>query len=512
MLNGRLFLPTPAWTRALFAPVLIFVAAGIDRNYQTDFWHHLARGDAMAERGEIVNHDLFTCTVPGKEFQDTNWLSQLLYHCLFGAGGLPLVQLVNALVLAAMMAVLVGLCWQRSRSLTLAAGLGAFSFLGLWQLLLIRPQTFSFLLFVLLLAVLEGAAKRRWLLAAAPCLLALWTNLHGGFPVGLLVIACYLAAAGAEAWWSGTRPWRDRHTRTLALTLAVSVLATFLNPYGVRVYQYVSLTSTVASVRRIDEWLPPGLNLFVGKVWVLSVVGLVVLLALPGRRPRASELALMLCFLPLACGSVRMVAWWLFIAAPIAAAQLEAIIPPRHLVESDQHQPSLGTGLLFALFVIAAVLSLPWLERYNPAVSLLNPRYRTEADLEVVAQELRARKPGGRVFSRFEWGEYLGWALAPEGAVFMDGRIEIYPDRVWHDYAAVTRGRADWQEILDGYGVDCLVLDSGRGYHADLLPLVERSGAWERTVTSGRAVLFLRRGPGQATAGADPSRVLPLRQ
>ena len=57
----------------------------------------------------------------------------------------------------------------------------------------------------------------------------------------------------------------------------------------------------------------------------------------------------------------------------------------------------------------------------------------------------------------------------------------------------MTRGRADWQQVLDGYGVDCLLLDTAGGYHADLLPQVQRSPDWERAFESGRVVVFLRR-------------------
>lgn len=488
-------LPTAAWTRALFAPVLMFVATGVDRNYQTDFWHHLARGRAIAQSGAMVDHDLFTYTVPpDQSFQDANWLAQLSYHHLYAAGGLPLVQFANSLLLTAMTGLLVWLCWRASRSLTLAAGLAAFAFIGLWQLLLIRPQTYSMLLFVALYAVLEVSERRRALLALAPLILALWVNLHGGFPIGLVLVGCYLLAAAWEAWRAhGRSLWHDGRLRVLALCLAACVLATLLNPYGWRVYEYVFHTSGVAAARRIDEWVPPGLGLLVSKVWVLSVLGLIVLLALPGRRPRAGEICLVLGFLPLACGSVRMVAWWLLVCAPIAAARLAAVLPPRALAEDDSRRATAGTGLIFALFVAASVLSLPWLERYNPVLTAPGRTPRPEAELQAVAERLRERRPAGRIFSRFEWGEYLGWSLAPDYKVFMDGRIEIYSDRVWDEYTAVTRGRADWQQILDGYQVDCLLLDTAGGYHADLLPLVERSPRWERAFASGRVVAFVRR-------------------
>jgi hypothetical protein len=488
-------LPTAAWTRALFAPVLMFVATSVDRNYQTDFWHHLARGRAIAAGGAMVDHDLFTYTVPPEQsFQDVNWLAQLSYHGLYAAGGLPLVQLANSLLLTAMTAVLVWMCWRTSRSLTLAAGLAAFTFLGLWQLLLIRPQTYSMLLFVVLYAVLELSQKRRRLLALAPLILALWTNLHGGFPVGLLLVGCYLAAAAWEAGRThGRSLWRDPRLRQVALCLASCALATLLNPYGWRVYDYVAHTSGVAAARRIDEWVPPGLNLLVSKVWVVSVLGLIVLFALPGRRPTATEICLVLCFLPLACGSVRMVAWWLLVCAPIAGAQLAAALPPNALPEEDSRRATAGTGLACALYAVTCVFSLPWLERYNPVLTALHRGDRPEGELQAVVERLRERRPGGRIFSRFEWGEYLGWSLAPDYKVFMDGRIEIFSDRVWDQYSAVTRGRGDWQQILDGYRVDCLLLDTAGGYHADLLPQVERAPEWERAFESGRMAVFLRR-------------------
>jgi hypothetical protein len=115
------------------------------------------------------------------------------------------------------------------------------------------------------------------------------------------------------------------------------------------------------------------------------------------------------------------------------------------------------------------------------------------AEDEVVAERLRDQDNGKRIFSRFEWGEYLGWALSPRSKVFMDGRIEIFPDEVWADFEAVTRGRGDWEAILELYDVDCLLVDRS-GFHADLLPQVERAPEkWERVCDAGDAVLFVRR-------------------
>jgi hypothetical protein len=264
-------------------------------------------------------------------------------------------------------------------------------------------------------------------------------------------------------------------------------LATFLNPYGWKVYQYVGTTSATATGRRIDEWLPPSLDLLIGKMWVVSLLLTLVAFALPKRRPAGRDVVLLAVFLPLACGSARMIVWWLLVLAPVLATQLAAQLPRR---EATPARPSWAAAATFAALLAVAALGTPGLAAYNP---LRRPAPRLESELEAVAEQVAAHPGSGRVFCRFEWGEYLGWALSPRGTVFMDGRIEIYPDDVWAAYAAVTSGRANWEAILDSYGVDLLVLDAA--YHAGtgLLPQVERSVGWQRLCQTPHAVLFVRK-------------------
>jgi hypothetical protein len=505
----RTLLPSAAWTRAIIIPALVFIATAIDRNYQTDFWHHLARGQAIAAEGMLLNHDRFTYTVADQPFQDANWLTQLFYHYTYQCGGLPLVQTVNSLVLALMIGLVVWQCQRATGSLLVADMVGALVFFGIWQTLIIRPQTFSLLLFMLLSLVLSYAAERPRLLLCAPPIMALWANMHGGFPIGLVLIGAHALGAFIDAGWRrGRGALRDSLTWSLALCLTASVLATLVNPYGWRVYQYVGVTSTAAANRRIDEWLPPSLNLLAGKLFIASILLVLILLALPGRRPTVRQMCLLVCFLPLAFGSVRMVVWWWLVAAPIVAELLVDRLPAHWLAE-DPEPPSLSTAAWFAAICLACVLSLPWLENYNPAVSKLRGTHRVEYDLEALAQRLEREPRSERIFSRFEWSEYLGWRLQPTHKIFMDGRIEIFPDAVWAQYDAVTRGRADWEQILDQYGVNCLLVDTA-GYHAGLLPQVERSSEWHKAAEAGDAVLYVRHralsGSPQASAAAPAER------
>jgi hypothetical protein len=487
---------TDRCTRLLLVPAVVFIATAMDRNYQTDLWHHLARGRIIVNERRLLNEDRFTFTVHGQTLQDVNWGWQVLFFRLHELGGLPLVQTVNSALLALMMFLLVVLAWRRSDSVSVSVAVCIVVFFGLWQLFIIRPQTISLLLFVLLLGILEEATRRRWLLLFPPVVMAIWVNVHGGFPIGLALIGCYVVASLLERLWP-----RDLITTSLAgkrrvylwfVCLLFCVTSTLANPYGWRVYEYVSLTSSRASGRPIDEWLPPSLELLTGKIWALSLLLLLSGFAFSRRRPNWREICSLLCFLPLACGSVRMVAWWLLICSPVLAARLAEMLPRLRQFDTMDDRPSLGNAVACSSIVLATVLSLPWLEAFNPALARPGRAHRTEYDLHALADHLRDEAKAERIFTRFDWGEYLGWSLAPHSTVFMDGRIEIIPDEVWLHYTAVTRGRADWEEILDHYGVDCLVLDVS-GYHHDLLPQLERSANWRQVEQQGNAIRFVRR-------------------
>jgi len=500
----RRLVPTGSWVLALIAPLLVFVATGLQRSYQTDFWHHLARGRVIVTQGDILNHDIFTYTVPGQGFQDANWLTQVIYYGLFSAGGLPLVQFVNSLTLAVVLGILVWFCWRVSGSVRLAALLGGFTFFGIWQVLVIRPQTFSLLLFIILYGVLDASARRPWLLVVPPIILGLWANMHGGFPIGFLPIGCFLLAAAWEAWRAkGWEAARDRYPWALGACLLASLLATLVNPYGWRVYEYVATVSTVAAGRPIQEWQPPGLFQVIGKVWAASVLLLIASFGWSPRRPSARDLILVVCFFPPSCSAIRMVPWWLLIVAPIVAAQLAAALGEKWLRHPEDEQPSAMAGVFVALFGLIALVSTPLMEPVGPVAQLMKEMKRdrrTEDDLEaLVRQHLPAEvEPGqGNIFSRLEWGEYLGWALQPAGyRVFIDGRIEIFPAPVWDEYMGLTRGQANWQEILDHYGVRYLILEEKDPDTPDrptfLLTQVRQSKKWKQVGQQGNAILFER--------------------
>jgi hypothetical protein len=506
--------PTGTWVRLAIVPVLVFVSMSVDRQYLRDFWHHLARGEFIVTQGVLLNEDIYTYTVHGEPLTDVNWLSQVMYYHLFEAGGLELVQVANALVLALTFFLVVLFCWQKSQSLGIATAVGIFTFFGSWQVLTIRPQTFSLLLFVLIYWCLDGWRKRPWLLLIPPVLVGLWANLHGAFPAGWMLVGCFAAAQVgkivAEEMFARPQTAMGQRLRSSVVALAKdravwlltacfvgSVLATLVNPYGWTIYEYVGVTSNRAKARGIAEWLAPSMDLLIGWFWLMSMV-LTAALLLAGwfkckRRPTAIEVVLALLFLTMACLSVRMVVWWLIIAAPIFASWLAAVWPKPEAAPAVE-KPNTGSALTFAMMVVLAIINIPGLESINPlALATGRTSHRLEYELELAQRHIDENAEAGRIFTRFEWGEYWAWRAGPKFQVFMDARIEIIPDDVWQQYIDLTTGKDNWQQILDQYEVDYLVLDVE--YHGEngLLARVQQSPQWHKTYQVGDDIFVYTR-------------------
>jgi hypothetical protein len=90
-----------------------------------------------------------------------------------------------------------------------------------------------------------------------------------------------------------------------------------------------------------------------------------------------------------------------------------------------------------------------------------------------------------RGFNDYAWGGYLIWRGFP---VYIDGRADVYGDAFLGEYATSFRAEAGWQEPLNRYAIDWVLLDPDR----DLTVVLDESERWRRAYSDDRAVVFVR--------------------
>ncbi len=467
-----------------------------------DLWWTVKLGELLVASGQLDHSAALTYTAYTTPQINAQWLAQVFYFQAYRLGDLEGVAFMTAIVATATFGLLYLACRVVGASPPLAALSTLIGMSASMTNLSPRPQIFAYPLFTLTLLLLLVSARRPLALIGLPLAVALWANVHGSFPLGVVLVGIFLAGAVLERLVQRVRPLailRDRRVLALGATLVLCAAAMGLNPYGYGILGYVvGLASNPIIRQYVTEWAPTTFGEMTGTIYFATLFVFVIAAHLSSRRLTATEALLAMAVALLGLQSIRSVIWWGIGAAPIVARLLSDVpIPPELHARVQQANRPVGGGsrtllnaLVAALWLLALLASIPWLKPINP---LLPPAKRTmfgpELPLRATAF-LRDTPQGARMFNYQGWGGYLEWALGPQQRTFVDGRIEVHSPQVYLDYLTVESGGARWEEILAGYGADHLILS--QIYQGYLIALVRESPRWRVTYEDDQAVVFVR--------------------
>jgi hypothetical protein len=136
------------------------------------------------------------------------------------------------------------------------------------------------------------------------------------------------------------------------------------------------------------------------------------------------------------------------------------------------------------------VISLPWFKSILPLPAAKAGLISSETPVQAT-QFLLAENPPGRVFNAMSFGSYLIWAAYPQYQVFVDSRIELFPDNVWLDYLNISNAEGDWEASLKNYGVNTLMLSTVE--QPALIEAAKESDEWKPIYQDGMAIVFERK-------------------
>ena len=183
MKSKFVILPDMAGLFCLIGFVGLVGFQGASALVDADTLWHIKSGLAMLEKGTILTQDIFSHTAHGKDWLAHEWLAEVIMAACHSIGGLPLVVIFYFLLIAFTY-------WLLFKIANRYAGEWA-SFFSVFIAILIsnnhllaRPHIFSWFLGVITLYILHKGGRRLYFL---PPLIALWSNLHGGVVLGLLL-------------------------------------------------------------------------------------------------------------------------------------------------------------------------------------------------------------------------------------------------------------------------------------------------------------------------------------
>jgi hypothetical protein len=340
--------------------------------------------------------------------------------------------------------------------------------------LALRPQLIGMALFAATLALLARRHRDERLLWLVPLLAVAWANVHGSFFLAPLAVGV--------SWLDDLVAHRPGAPRTLALAL-VTLLATFVTPFGPFVYSYALGLSTNASVTgQVSEWQRTSPLTAVGLGFYASAIAVAALLVQRRHDVRWPTLAWLAVLFAIGAYAVRGVAWW-----PIGASI--AIAPLLATPEAERRDASGLRRANAALAIGIAVVGVVLLPVWRPADPLAGPAGSlTDAPADLTRAASGIVRAGDRIFAPQRWGSWLELNVAT-ATVFVDSRIELFPPSVWGDYGTVVSGSAGWRAVLDRYGVTAVVVSDGE---PALREELATDGGWRAAYTDGEGAIFVR--------------------
>ncbi len=482
-------------TRRLVVAILFVAlfAMAVRAPADTDTWWHLQAGRVTLESGRVLRTDLFSHTRYGSPWINHSWLSQVVLYWLFHSfsyAGLGL-WMAAVIVLAFLFVYLQmeGDPFSRAFIVVLAAATSS----TIW---VARPQLFSFLLtavvaYVLYLFKWRGV-NRLWLLLP---IFVLWANLHAGYALGFMVLVAFVVGEVFNRLLALVAPGDDPVVswRGIGMVIGVALLSAallVLTPYGVRMWTYYLDTVGIGALQDfIQEWQSPDFHPLYTQPFIWLLLATLAAMGLSGRRADGTDLALVGMFTYASLLAGRNFGPFALVIAPVLSRHVTALLTRLGWGGWLRvgGRSSVVRGVV-NLTLLLAIVGLALIKVWTPLTVAFNEQERCKSLPVDAAAWILENRPEGEMFNPYNWGGYLIWSLYPHYRVFVDGRTDLYGDKLLRQSLEVEWGRPGFQETLAEYDVD-LVLT----YPDDALSLrLACVGGWKEVYRDDVAVIWIR--------------------
>ncbi|MBN8550668.1 MAG: hypothetical protein J0M12_15235 [Deltaproteobacteria bacterium] len=452
----------PLVNRALFTP---------------DAWWHIALGDAI-RRAHSIPAEAYSFTASGRPIYCHWWLSDVIFSTVSQLCGLSGLEAFGFLLVIGLSVSVALLARELGASVLWMLVAQCLFFGTAQQFLILRPQLFSALFAVwIFILYLRSRAELRRSLFILPLFFVAWSNLHGGFLLGILEligILCLEIGSAIERKGSWKRVW------FFSGLLAICVLASFLNPYGSAAFRNAIQHDPFVqgANRHIDEWLSP--TLLQARGFYLSILFAALLIAARRARPTAIEACVFISCTVAALLSWRHVMLFGIFAIPVLVAwasrstrSIEVAALPRRA----------------AIAIWLALLALVgWQVFYRRPV--LQTEHIERSFPVRAAAWLGTHPQNGQMFHPYEWGGYLIYALRGTPPVYIDSRLSPYSEIFPDEYFTIFNLQSGWEDILERRSIRWMLVRNG----SPLQEKLETTYGWKRIYSDDTAVLL--RAPG----------------
>lgn len=415
--------------------LIILAYSMTSSHFDFDLWARLIAGMGVVDGGHVLTQDFLSYT-PVHTWWDHEWGAGVIFYFFlkyFGAYSLIILQAL----------MIFGIFFTASKVIKLRTDKPPYNILFYFFALMavmqnlnapIRCHLFSFLFFTIFIYIFEkvrrGSDKLLYLI---PVIVLFWNNIHGGVVAGLGIMAMY-----ALGEFLNKKPFKK-----YLITLAVSCLVLFINPWGFDYIKFLLMANTMKRPHIIEWWgLFSKYYLFkhiIFKIFMLCVCAaeFIQIKKESWQKIDKVKYIVLLSTLYLAISHVKLLPFFAIASLCFVYEDLPQL-----------KDKAVCYALIFISLLTFAIKSF--------SVPIGIDVYPVK-EVEFIKQN----NLKGNILTNFGLGSYVSYKLHPNNLIFMDGRYE----EVYYDYMVPLLKEfflayPNWHQIFDYFPPDVMIIEN----------------------------------------------------
>ncbi len=478
----------------LCAAALIMVfGIAVGEVHSFDIFWQLQSGKYLWQTQSFLYKDTFSLASEVYRYEHC-WLHDMVFYLSHVLGGYAGISLLKGFLVAALL--FCSMLVSRLRNVGWAAIFltsPAMVLLTFWAWKE-RPQLWSFLGLLLLMLAFERIRLHKRAVGLAFIVLLCWSNLHAGYVLAFPILLAYLV--GELIDYKRKSPWAlsGQGYGRLCLTALAVPIAAVITPYGLLPFKtlfvvpkFGEASGAITQAYNVD-WRGTSFAGYPDYYYAMSLVAVVLLLN--WRRLRMADAFLLGGLAYMGTTLERHTPFFLLASAALLPCYVETLLEwlTRKL---SRIKPQVIIALML---VVGCGVTLHWAKPPLKNYGFFNPGIREWHYPVKEADFVLEHKIPGNLFNAFGAGGYLMWRLYPEYKVFWDGRQDS--TEMYRKGLVISAGGEGWQDILNDYDVNILILEACSQVDGSRFPLLEklrRNPAWVLSAAGETHLVFVRK-------------------
>lgn len=513
----------------VYFPFVVVFLAALYNSADSDLGWHLKYGEYFFRYFAILRNNIFSTDMPDFRWINSSWATDLLSYLAFSRLGFLGISILGTLAVTAAFYFISKAAklsfWEKAILFPvityLEEPLNVVSFRG-------HQLSLLFITILLFLFREFENGKKQFILFIIP-LFTIWSNFHGEFILGLAIFLGWiffhiirlvfmehktisknlfeksqkpsvilgirqLAETPESGWDPGRTSFAKmtlkliiRSEKIIFLTFIFSVLATFVNPFGIGPYLESVKHFGNPLQKYIIEWLP--FNTYSELWWNLVIWSAVLIISfiIIIKKKLFTEVFpfLGLTFILLILTfSVRRYAWPMYYVSVIPAAYFIRLLKPNNKILAT----ILPTVILIIFYLYISQIQFPsqrlgtmnW-DRYCKEFGKCSPPS---------AEFLKTANLKGNMLTFYNWGGWLIWNY-PEVKPSIDGRMHLWQDEKGYSaFKYYYPLEQNWQNV-DESKYDIVYMTPAKPMHKQMMALVKEN-KWKIVYQDKYAYIFTR--------------------